>query len=64
MADVNYVIFENNFRSYDYTGASHWKKKVVAAITQDRVIEENLKRQVYLDKIIKIISTNQDFSIY
>ena len=46
MADVNYVIFENNFRSYDYTGASHWKKKVVAVITQDKVIEENLKRQV------------------
>ena len=39
------LLLENNSRNYHYTGASHWKKKIVAVITQDRVIDDNLKRQ-------------------
>ena len=50
MAAVNYVIwlllFENNFRSHHYTGASNWKKNTVAVITHDRVIDDNLKRHM------------------
>ena len=26
--------------------ASHWRKNIVAVITQDRVIDDNLKRQI------------------
>ena len=29
-----------------YTGVSHWRKNIVAVITQDRVIDDNLKRQL------------------
>ena len=50
MAAVNYVIwlllFENNFRSHHYTGASNWKKNTVAVITHDKVIDDNLKRHM------------------
>ena len=38
--------FKINSRSYHYTGASHWRKNIVAVITQDRVINDNLKRQI------------------
>ena len=40
------LLFENNFSSYHYTGASHWRKNIVAVVTQDRVIDDNLKRQI------------------
>ena len=30
------LIFENNSSSYHYTGASHWRKNIVAVVTQDR----------------------------
>ena len=45
MPRVNYVI---NGRSFWRTtqGAYHWRKNVVAVITQDRVIDGNLKRQI------------------
>ena len=33
-------------QKYHYTGASHWRKNTVAAITQDRVIDDNLKKQI------------------
>ena len=33
-------------RSYQYTGAPHKRKNIVAVITQDRVIDDNLKRQM------------------
>ena len=29
--------FTNNARSFHYTGASHWRKNIVAFIAQDRV---------------------------
>ena len=32
-------------QSYHYTSASRWRKNVVAVISQDRVIDDNLKRQ-------------------
>ena len=35
---------QEQIRSYHYTGASHWRKNIVAVITQDRVIDDNLKR--------------------
>ena len=31
------LLFENNCKSYHYTGVSHWRKNIVAVITQDRV---------------------------
>ena len=37
-------LFGNNSRSYPYKGASYWKRKIVAFITQERVIDGNLKR--------------------
>ena len=40
------LLFLNISRSYHYTGASHWRKNIVAVITQDRVIDDNLKRQI------------------
>ena len=40
------LLFENNSRSYHSTWASHWRKNIVAVITQDRVIDDNLKRQI------------------
>ena len=33
-------------QEYHYTGASHWMKNMVAVITQDRVIDDNFKRQI------------------
>ena len=29
-----------------YKGAEHWKENIVAVITQDRLIDDNLKRQI------------------
>ena len=37
LCNIWLLIFESNSRSYHYTGASHWRKKIVAVITQDRV---------------------------
>ena len=46
LCNIWLLLFENNFRSYHYTGASHWRKNIVAVVTQDRVIDDNLKRQI------------------
>ena len=46
LCNVWLLLFENNSRSYHYSGASHWRKNIVAVITQDRVIDDNLKRQI------------------
>ena len=40
------LLFENNSRSYHSTWASHWRKNFIAVITQDRVIDDNLKGQI------------------
>ena len=40
------LLFKSNSKSYHYTGASHWRKNIVAVITQNRVIDEHLKRQI------------------
>ena len=40
------LLFENNSRIYHYKGASYCRKNIIAVITQDRVIEDNLKRQI------------------
>ena len=37
---------QEQIRSYHDTGASHWRKNIVAVITQDRVIDGNLKKQI------------------
>ena len=38
------LLFENNSKSYHYTGAAHWRKNNVAVITQSRVmVDSNLK---------------------
>ena len=46
LCNIWLLLFENNSRSYHYSGASHWRKNIVAVITQDRVIDDNLKRQI------------------
>ena len=43
---VNYVIHDFSFVKTIPTGAQHWRKNVFAVITQDRVIDDNLKRQI------------------
>ena len=40
------LLFENNSRSYHYTGAWHWRKTIVPFITQDKVIDDYLTRQI------------------
>ena len=50
LCNIWLFVFENNSRSYHYTGTSHWRKNIVAIITQDRVIDDNLKRQIFLYK--------------
>ena len=40
------LLFENDFRSYHYTGALKWRKSIVVVVTQDRVIADNLKKQI------------------
>ena len=48
MPAVNYwlILFGNNNRSCRYTGGLHWRKSIVAVITQDRVIDDNLIRKL------------------
>ena len=35
LCNIWLLLFENNSRSYHYTGLSHWRKNIVAVITQD-----------------------------
>ena len=44
LCNIWFFLFENNSRSYNYTGTSHWKKNMVAVVTEDRVIDENLRQ--------------------
>ena len=46
LCNIWLLLFENNSRSYHCTGASHWRKNIVAVTTQDRVINDNLKKQI------------------
>ena len=49
MTAVNYVIIgcSPSRKTPEFiTGASHWRKSIVAVITQDRVIDDNLKKQI------------------
>ena len=46
LCNIWLLLFDNNFRSYHYTGASHWRKNIVAVVTQGRVRDDNLKRQI------------------
>ena len=47
MPAVNYVTYGcSNSRSYPYAGASHWTENTAAVITHDRVIDDNLKKQI------------------
>ena len=29
-----------------YAGAQHWRKNIVAVITQDKTVDDNLKKQI------------------
>ena len=40
------LLVENKSRNYHYTAVSHWKKNIVEGFTQDRVIDDNFKRQI------------------
>ena len=46
LCNIWLLLFENNSMSYHHTGASHGKKTIVAVITQDKVIDDNLKSQI------------------
>ena len=46
LCNIWLFLFENNSRSYHYTGSSHWRKNLFAVITQHRVLYDNLKRQI------------------
>ena len=46
LCNIWLLLFENNSRSYYYTGASHWRKNIVAVIAEDKVIDNDLKRQL------------------
>ena len=37
---------QEQLQKYHSTGAQHWRKNIVAVITQDRVTDNNLKRQI------------------
>ena len=40
------LLFRNKPRSYYYTGVSNSRKSIAAVITQDGIIDDNLKRQI------------------
>ena len=44
LCNIWLLLFRNNCRSYHYTGASHWRKNIITDITQDKVIDNTLKR--------------------
>ena len=44
LCNIWLLLFRNNSRSYHYTGASHWRKNIITDITQDKVIDNTLKR--------------------
>ena len=46
LCNIWLLLFENIARNYHYTGPLHWRKSIVAVITQDRMIDDNLKRQI------------------
>ena len=46
LCNIWLLLFENDSRSYHYIEALNQRKKSVAIITQDRVIDDNLKRQI------------------
>ena len=52
---------QEQIRSYHYTGASHWRKNIVAVITQDRVIDDNLKIQTQIFQYIRNCSKAFEF---
>ena len=54
------LLLISNSLSYHYREASRWRKNILAAITQGRVIDDNLKSQ----KKIATSYTNPSFSIY
>ena len=46
LCNIWLLLFENNSRSYKFTEASNWRKNIASVITQDRVIDDSLKRQI------------------
>ena len=46
LCNVWLLLFKNNSRSYHISGALHWSKNIVEVITQDNMIDDNLKRQI------------------
>ena len=44
LCNIWLLLIENNSRSSHCTRASHWRKNIVAVISQGRVIDDNLKR--------------------
>ena len=46
LCNIWLLLFENNSRSYNFTEASNWRKNIASVITQDRAIDDSLKRQI------------------
>ena len=46
LCNIWLLLFENNSRSYHYTGSSHWRKKHYCSYYTGWVIDDNLKRQI------------------
>ena len=44
LCNIWLLLIENNSRSSHCTRTSHWRKNIVAVISQGRVIDDNLKR--------------------
>ena len=44
--NTRFLLLESNSRSYHYIGASQWRKNIIAIITEDRVIDGRLKREI------------------
>ena len=46
LCNIWLLLFGNNSRSYNFTEASNWRKNIASVITQDRAIDDSLKRQI------------------
>ena len=63
LCNIWLLLFEKKSRSYHYTGASHWRKNIVGVVTQDKVIDYNLKRQIKIETLYnwRLFLLNQIF---
>ena len=46
MSDVNYAIYGCSFREQLQEKQFNWRKNIVAIVIQDKVLDDNLKREI------------------